>query len=54
MSSSSEKKREEQEKWPMMQTRQFESMFDSFRREMERMMARTLVLSNGVGGPVLV
>ena len=40
MSSSSEKKREEQEKWPMMQTRQFESMFDSFRREMERMMTR--------------
>lgn len=40
MSSSSEKKREEQEKWPMMPTRQFESMFDSFRREMERMMTR--------------
>jgi HSP20 family protein len=40
MSSSGERKHEEQEKWPMMPTRQFESMFDSFRREMERMMTR--------------
>jgi HSP20 family protein len=40
MSSSSERKREEQEKWPMMPTRQFDSIFDSFRREMERMMTR--------------
>lgn len=40
MSSSSEKKREEQEKWPMMSARQFDSVFDSFRREMERMMSR--------------
>ena len=40
MSSSTEKKREEQEKWPMMSARQFDSIFDSFRREMERMMNR--------------
>lgn len=40
MSSSSERKREEPEKWPMMPARQFDSMFDSFRREMERMMTR--------------
>jgi HSP20 family protein len=40
MSSSSERKREEQEKWPMMPARQFDSIFDSFRREMERMMTR--------------
>jgi HSP20 family protein len=40
MSSSNERKREEQEKWPMMPTRQFDSIFDSFRREMERMMTR--------------
>ena len=37
---SSERKREEQEKKPMVPTRQFDSMFDSFRREMERMMVR--------------
>ncbi len=45
MSSSSERKRggeEHQERNPMMKmpSRQFENMFDSFRREMERMMAR--------------
>ncbi len=42
MSSSSERKREEeQERNPMMMpSRQFENMFDSFRREMERMMTR--------------
>ena len=40
MSSSSERKREEQEKWPMMPSRQFDNMFDTFRREMERMMVR--------------
>ena len=40
MSSSGERKREEQEKKPMMPARQFDSMFDSFRREMERMMVR--------------
>ena len=39
MSSSSERKREE-EKRPMMPARQFDSIFDSFRREMERMMTR--------------
>jgi HSP20 family protein len=41
MSSSNERKREEQEKWPLMPTtRQFDSIFDSFRREMERRMTR--------------
>jgi HSP20 family protein len=40
MSSSSERKRDEQEKRPMMPARQFDSFFDSFRREMERMMTR--------------
>ena len=40
MSSSSERKREEQESKPMMPSRQFDNMFDSFRREMERMMTR--------------
>jgi HSP20 family protein len=40
MSSSSQKKREEQEKWPMMSARQFDSIFDSFRRELERTMSR--------------
>jgi len=41
MSSSSERKREEQqESKPLMPSRQFDNMFDSFRREMERMMAR--------------
>ena len=40
MSSSNERKREEQEKKPMMPARQFDSIFDSFRREMERMMVR--------------
>jgi HSP20 family protein len=40
MSSSSERKREEQEKRPMIPARQFDSIFDSFRREMERMMVR--------------
>jgi HSP20 family protein len=39
MSSSSERKREE-EKRPMVPARQFDSIFDSFRREMERMMTR--------------
>ena len=39
MSSSSERKREE-EKRPMMPARQFDSIFDSFRKEMERMMMR--------------
>jgi HSP20 family protein len=40
MSSSSEKKREEQERRPIMPARQFDSTFDTFRREMERMMTR--------------
>lgn len=40
MSSSSERKREEQERNPLMPSRQFDNMFDTFRREMERMMAR--------------
>lgn len=40
MSSSSEKKRDEQEKKPMVPSRQFDNMFDAFRREMERMMVR--------------
>ena len=40
MSSSGERKREDQEKWPMMSTRQFDSFFDNFRREMEKMMTR--------------
>ena len=40
MSSSGEKRREEQEKKPMMPARQFDNIFDSFRREMERMMVR--------------
>lgn len=39
MSSSSERKREE-EKRPIVPARQFDSIFDSFRREMERMMVR--------------
>lgn len=40
MSSSAERKREEQEKKAMMPSRQFDNMFDSFRKEMERMMVR--------------
>ena len=40
MSSSAERKREEQEKKAMMPSRQFDNMFDTFRREMERMMVR--------------
>lgn len=40
MSSSSEKKREEQDRWPTMSTRQFDTFFDSFRRDIERMMSR--------------
>lgn len=40
MSSSGERKHEEQEKKPMMPARQFDNIFDSFRREMERMMMR--------------
>ena len=40
MSSSSERKREDQERNPMVPSRQFDNMFDSFRREMERMMTR--------------
>jgi HSP20 family protein len=40
MSSSGERRREEQEKKPMMPARQFDNIFDSFRREMERMMVR--------------
>jgi HSP20 family protein len=40
MSSSGERGREEQEKKPMMPARQFDNIFDSFRREMERMMVR--------------
>jgi HSP20 family protein len=40
MSSSSERKREEQEKQPIMPSRQFDNIFDTFRREMERMMMR--------------
>jgi HSP20 family protein len=40
MGSSSEKRRDEQEKKPMVPSRQFDNMFDTFRREMERMMAR--------------
>ena len=40
MSSSSERKRDEQEKKPMVPSRQFDNMFDAFRREMERMMVR--------------
>lgn len=40
MSSSSERKREEQERNPMVPARQFDNMFDAFRREMERMMVR--------------
>jgi HSP20 family protein len=40
MGSSSEKKRDEQEKKPMVPSRQFDNMFDTFRREMERMMVR--------------
>ena len=39
MSSSSERKREE-EKRPMIPARQFDNVFDSFRREMERKMTR--------------
>ena len=40
MSSSSERKREEPERSPIVPSRQFENMFDSFRKEMERMMLR--------------
>ena len=40
MSSSGERKREEDEKRPMVPARQFDNMFDIFRREMERMTAR--------------
>src|SRR3712207_3900137 len=41
MGSSSERKREEErERNPMMPSRQFDNMFDTFRREMERMMTR--------------
>jgi HSP20 family protein len=40
MGSSSEKRRDEQEKKPMVPSRQFDNMFDTFRREMERMMVR--------------
>ena len=40
MSSSSERKREEQERRSIMPTRPSENIFDSFRREMERMMVR--------------
>ncbi len=41
MSSSSERKRgEEQERNPMVPSRQVDNMFDTFRREMERMMTR--------------
>jgi HSP20 family protein len=41
MSSSSERKREEkEERNPIMPSRQFDNMFDAFRREMERMMVR--------------
>jgi HSP20 family protein len=40
MSSSGERRREEQEKKAMIPTRQFDNLFDSFRREMERMMVR--------------
>jgi HSP20 family protein len=40
MSSSSERKREEPEKSPILPSRQFDNMFDAFRKEMERMMFR--------------
>jgi HSP20 family protein len=40
MGSSSEKKRDELEKKPIVPSRQFDNMFDTFRREMERMMVR--------------
>lgn len=40
MSSSSERKREEPERSPIVPSRQFDNMFDSFRKEMERMMMR--------------
>jgi HSP20 family protein len=40
MSSSSERKEDDTERRAMMPTRQFDTMFDSFRREMERMMTR--------------
>ena len=40
MSSSSERKREDQERNPMVPSRNFDNMFDAFRREMERMMVR--------------
>ncbi len=40
MSSSGERRHEEQEKKPIMPARQFDNVFDSFRREMERMMLR--------------
>jgi hypothetical protein len=40
MSSSSEGKRKEQERNPVVPSRQFDNMFDVFRREMERMMTR--------------
>jgi HSP20 family protein len=40
MSSSSERKREEPERSPIVPSRQFDNMFDTFRKEMERMMFR--------------
>jgi len=40
MSSSGERKREEEEKKFMVPARQFDNMFDIFRREMERMTTR--------------
>src|SRR5919199_1100856 len=40
MSSSSSERKREEEKRPMIPARQFDSIFDSFRREMERMMVR--------------
>jgi HSP20 family protein len=40
MSSSSERKREEPERSSIVPSRQFDNMFDTFRREMERMMVR--------------
>jgi HSP20 family protein len=40
MSSSSERKREEPERSPIVPSRQFDNIFDSFRKEMERMMVR--------------
>jgi hypothetical protein len=40
MSSSSERKSKEQERNPVIPSRQFDNMLDAFRREMERMMTR--------------